>query len=758
MKSYLFTFFCTTLFHYAFAQEQLATLHGTVASNGEAIPAATIVVANTMIATKSDQAGNFSLKLPVGNVTISVRALGYTPFTKEVSASANDSIYLDINLDLAPVTLDEVLLDRQTGLTRRTPYAISGVEMQSLSKSGNPGGIAGVLKEIPGVSGAEMGPGIVKPFIRGLGFSRVVTLYQGNKLENHQWGQDHGLGLNNLGVRSVDVIKGPASILYGSGAIGGVLMVRDDESYLSSGKVSGSVGSVFNSNSNGIRTFASIGNRFQNDFFLNVDAAYENHADYKGGDGLTIGNSRFNNHTLRAHTGLDKEKFKNKFSFTYHSQDLGIIDDSELEDGHSLATSRNDRTMQLPHQKIRDYLASYNQETTHDNFETYLHLSHHYNDRNEVESSFDEIDLGLKQRNTFYSGRITLFPKRDLSHTFGVQGSIIETTNKASAIDILIPDANTTDFGVYYLGSLDWNKFYFQGGARFDYRKVTADASAPHFVDFGFTLPGAPANRKLGVDFSGFSGSLGASYILAVQHQFKVNLSTGFRAPDLAELFSNGPHPGTNRFESGNASFKREQSIQTDLSYSFSSPSLDIGASVYNNGISNYIYFVSTGNVRPEDGLEIWEFQQKNATLYGTEWEVSYRPLKDKRIELTTTGALVRGTLRGTDENLTFIPADNYSFRVAHEPSFSKGSQLFVALQHTDVQNRIGFNERITPGYTLLNAGIQHEFVLKSGNLSAGINLNNAFDTSYIDHLSILRAFSIPNPGRNISVALGYRF
>lgn len=758
MKPTIFTCLYLVLFHTTFAQERLAVVYGTVASDDEVVAAATISIANTSIATKSDPSGRFRLSVPAGNVTVAVHALGYAPYSKALQVAANDSVHLSIRLEPSSVTLDEVVLDRQTGLTRRTPYAVSGVEMQSLSKSGNPGGIAGALREIPGVSGAGMGPGIVKPFIRGLGFSRVVTLYQGNKLENHQWGQDHGLGLNNAGVRSVDVIKGPASILYGSGALGGVLMVKDDESYLTSGKVSGSLGSVFNSNSNGTRTFGSIGNRFQNGFFLNVDAAYENHADYKAGDGLLIGNSRFNNHTLRAHAGVDKDRFKNKLSFTYHSQDLGIIADDELEEGESLVTTRNDRSMQLPFQQIRDYLASYNQETRHEHFETYLHLSHHYNDRNEIEESFDQLDLGLMQRNTFYSGRITLHPDRDLSHTLGVQGGFISTSNKVAAAETLIPDANTSDVGVYYLGSFDWKNFYFQGGARFDYRKVNADASAQHLVDHGFTLPGDPADRKLSVDFSGFSGSLGASYMLAAQHQFKVNLSTGFRAPDLAELFSNGPHPGTNRFEMGSVDFKREQSIQTDLSYSFSSPAVDIGASVYSNAVSNYIFFVATGNIRPEDGLEIWAFQQQDAVLYGTEWELAYRPLLDKRLELTAKGALVRGNLRESDEHLTFVPADNYTFQIAHEPRFSTGTRLFAAVQHTAAQNRFGFNEQRTPGYTLVNAGAQHEFAFTGGKLSAALNVNNAFDVSYVDHLSILRAFSIPNPGRNIGLALGYRF
>lgn len=761
--TYVFPLLCILLFLSLssvslLGQERSATVYGKVASAGDPVPAATVSVENRSIATKSDPTGRFELKIPTGRVTIQVNALGYASFTKELHVTPGDSVFVEADLLPASVTLDEVVLDRQTGLTRRTPYAITGVEMHSLSKSGNPGGIAGALREIPGVSGAGMGPGIVKPFIRGLGFSRVVSIYQGNKLENHQWGQDHGLGLNNLGVRNVYVIKGPASILYGSGALGGVLMVKDDENYLTAGKVSGSVGTVFNSNSKGIRTFGSVGNRFDNGFFVDLDAAYENHADYKAGEGLLIGNSRFNNRTVRAHTGLDLDRFKNKLSFTYHHQNLGIIDDNELVEGHSLVTTRNDRSTQLPYQEISDYLVSYNQETTHDQFHTYLHVSHHYNDRNEVEQSFDQLDLGLRQRNTFYSGRLTLHPDRDFSHTFGVQGSFINTSNKPDAVDILIPDANTTDVGVYYLGTFDWQSFYFQGGGRFDYRSINADASKAHFIDNGFTLPGSPQDRKLGVDFAGFSGSLGASYTLAARHQFKLNASTGFRAPDLAELFSYGPHPGTNRFETGNVDFKREQSVQTDLSYSFGSPFLDIGASVYHNAVANYIYFVATGNVRPEDGLEIWAFQQENAMLYGSEWEAKYRPLRDKRLELTAKGAMVRGRLTDGDKNLTFVPADNYTFQVAHEPRNMEGSRIFASLQYTAAQERIGFNEQRTPGYTLVNAGIQHEFDLPGGKLAASVNVHNAFDVSYVDHLSILRAFSIPNPGRNIGLALGYRF
>jgi len=740
----------------ALAQKQYV-VSGEIVSNNIPIPFATISERNTSTGTQSDSIGNFILQLNTSKPILEISAIGYAVKIKKIDFGNSDSINLKIDLEENLLELDAVvIIDKQSGLTRRTPYALTHVDMQHISQSSNAGGIAGVLKELPGISGAELGPGIVKPFIRGLGFSRVVTLYQNNKLENHQWGQDHGLGLNGLGVKSVDVIKGPASILYGSGAIGGVLIVKDDESYLSTENSTGTIGATFNSTSNGFRNYGSLGKKFQNNLFFAMDAAYENHADYKNGENRIIGNSRFNYSTLRLHAGMEKENYKNKLSFTFQKQNLGIIDDAELEE--SLATSRNDRNMQLPFQEVSDYLLSFSEERLHEKFQTFLHLSHHYNDRNEIEENFDEIDLGLKQHHTFFTGRISFFPESDFTHTFGMQASLINTSNKEEAEEFLIPNARTTDFGVYYLGSKQIQKFYLQGGLRFDYRNVEALANSQALIDYGFLLPGNPESRKLSTDFSGLTGSLGVSYRINASHQIKLNASTGFRAPDLAELFSNGPHPGTSRFEVGNANFEREQSLQTDLTYAFTGKSLSLGASLYVNDISNYIFFIKTGEVRPEDGLEIWEFQQQNALLYGTEWEIKYRPLQNDDLQLRATSTLVRGKLKDENENLTFIPADQYGFDLNYKPFFSKRTIFTAALSHTSKQNRPGFNELSTPAYTLVHTGVAHDFIFEKGVLNTSVQIKNLLNTNYVDHLSILRAFDITNPGRNLQLAVRYQF
>ncbi|MBA3986738.1 MAG: TonB-dependent receptor [Flavobacteriales bacterium] len=745
------------LFSPLFFAQEVYLIEGKVIDFNGPVPFATVLIKNSSSGTQADENGVFKLNTSLKTLTIEVQALGYQPFSKTVSFEKRESIFIEISLEAALEELQAVLIiDKQSGLTRRTPYALTHVDMQHISQSSNAGGIAGVLKELPGISGAELGPGIVKPFIRGLGFSRVVTLYQNNKLENHQWGQDHGLGLNGLGVKSVDVIKGPASILYGSGAIGGVLIVKDDETYLSTENSTGTIGATFNSTSNGFRNYGSLGKKFQNNLFFAIDAAYENHADYKNGENRIIGNSRFNYSTIRMHAGVDKENYKNKLSFTFQKQNLGIIDDAELEE--SLATSRNDRSMQLPFQEVSDYLLSFSEERLHEKFQTFLHLSHHYNDRNEIEENFDEIDLGLKQHHSFFTGRISFFPESDFTHTFGMQASLINTSNKEEAEEFLIPNARTTDFGVYYLGSKQIQKFYLQGGLRFDYRNVEALANSQALIDYGFLLPGNPESRKLSTDFSGLTGSFGASFRINASHQIKLNASTGFRAPDLAELFSNGPHPGTSRFEVGNANFEREQSLQTDLTYAFTGKSLSMGASLYVNDISNYIFFINTGEVRPEDGLEIWEFQQQNALLYGTEWEIKYRPLQNDDLQLRATAALVRGKLKDEDEYLTFIPADQYGLDLNYKPFFSKRTLFTAALSHTSKQNRPGFNELSTPAYTLVHTGVAHDFIFEKGVLNTSVQVKNLLNTNYVDHLSILRAFDITNPGRNLQLAVRYKF
>ncbi len=737
---------------------QNSKIIGTVTTVGEPLELVSVGIKNMARGTLTGEDGRFLLEeIPYGNYIITARAHGFISQEKNISISSAQTVSINFNLSPNPNELEEILIiDKRAGLNKKTPYNISTIEINGLRDTGSPGGIMGVLREVPGVYGAELGQGIVKPFIRGVGFTRIVTIYQGNKLENHQWGADHGLGVNDLGIGNVDVIKGPASVLYGSGALGGVLLVNDEESYLKYKSITGNAGSTFNSTSNGYRFKATAGKRFNTNLFFAMDLAYEDHADYKDGNKRTIGNSRFNVSTLRIHIGLDRERFKNKLSLSYNSQNLGIITDEEILPGESLATHNWDREMQLPYQKVKDLLLSYNQKTFHKNLETIFHVSHHRNKLEEIESSFDVVDLGLEQDHTFYNARIKL-PNNRISHSLGAQGSFLSNRNLPGVKDILIPDANLFESGIYYLAGVELGSWFLQGALRYDYREVKAMAGSPNLIEKEFILPGNPVDRELIRIFRGYTASLGATKMFDSKNTFKLNISGGFRAPDLAELFSNGPHPGTSRFEKGNDQFEREQSLQVDLSYAFQKERFRMNISGYGNIIDNYIFFEAAGE-QHENGMELWEYRQTAAGFSGFEFEVKHTWLLDNKLETGLTGTLVRANDQETGNPLAFIPPDNLNATLGYYALQDKSLHIYSRFRLVSRQDRTGLNEQSTPGYSLLNIGVNKSWMMNKTTIEGGLRLQNALNKTYTDHMSILRAFNIPSPGRNLMVNLRYSY
>lgn len=737
---------------------QSGSIEGQIIFEDKAGLSATVILQELQKNTITDKENSFTFKnIEEGVYTLMVTSLGYTSHSQQIKVTANQTKRLNIRLSPENMQLEEVvIIDRQTGLNSKTPYNFTAVRMDRIDSKSSPAGVMGVLREVPGVYGAEFGHGIVKPFIRGLGFSRVATIYQGNKLENQQWGADHGLGVNDLGIESIDVIKGPASVLYGSGALGGVILLKEDEFYKDSKTLSGNVGSTFNSVSNGFRSYASVGKSFNNNLFFGTDLAYENHADYKSGDGDIIGNSRFNMSTARFHIGIDKEKFDNKLSVTYNKQNLGIIGDDELI--NSNATTRNDRDMQLPFQEVTDILVSYNQRIDHGKIESVLHVSHHINDRKEIETDVDLVDLGLNQNNTFYNARIN-FDTGNVTHNLGLQGNFLQNENQENVLEILIPNANYAENGAYYMMNWDYKSYFVQAALRYDYRQVKADASNDQFIDAGFVLPGNPESRTLKSNFSGLTGSLGVTKTLSSTQKLKANFSSGFRSPDLAELYSFGQHPGTNRFEIGNANFEREQSFQVDFNYALVLDRFRLDWSVFGSRVDNYIFFSDTGDVRQDSGLQIWEYQQVGAELYGSELNLQYIALKNRQLKFNLGAAFVRGNNKDFDEPLTFIPPDNINFEAEYSFGQLQHTSLFSKLRGIAAQDRPGFNEEETPGYSLVDIGVRRTFNLGEANkLEASVAFQNLFNETYVDHLSILRAFNIPSPGRNLMLNLRYNF
>ncbi|TVP48266.1 MAG: TonB-dependent receptor [Mongoliibacter sp.] len=696
----------------------------------------------------TDLNGNFNLgSLPEKNLTLQISFVGYATEIRTLNPGRTGS--LTVELEESTTSIDEVVISGAYVMSKESsPISIEKINKSDILKMPSPN-LMTALTRTPGVSEISLGPGISKPVIRGLSFSRVLSVYQGARFENQQWGADHGLGLTETGIADIEMIKGPASIIYGSGAMAGVVNLIEERD-ASAGEINGDVNLRGFSNSLGGRVEAGAKGANENGFVWSLRGATESHADYLDGDGNTVGNTRFNTQNIKAGVGLKKEWGDTRIRYTYLQQNLGILEEDELDE---LVTTRNDRSMQLPFQDVTDHF--FNSETNVFLGEDRLKATfgYHINQRKEIEDDFDEVDLGLNQTNFMYDLK---YYKSLTEHTeliFGVQGFYLTNTNMDEAEEILIPDATKDDRSAYALVNYNKDKWVIQGGIRYDWRKVVADANAPNLIDYGFILPGDPADRRLERTFDGVTTSAGATFRPSSKWRFRMNIAQGFRAPDLAELYSNGPHPGTSRFERGDASFEREQNIQTDFGVRYSNNGFSISGEVFYNHIDNYIFFSPTEEM--VEDLTVWVFEQDNARLYGGELELNYQPVGAKWVNFNTAYSMVIGQRRSDWSFLPYIPAFRWTQSVDFRlKNFGGIQRPYISLLGTAVfdQNREAPLEEATPGYYLLGLNV-------GGNVQVGKNLvdvylsgTNLLNQTYLDHMSLFRPFGINQIGRNVAL------
>ncbi|MCC5928585.1 MAG: TonB-dependent receptor [Cyclobacteriaceae bacterium] len=725
--------------------------------SGEMLPGANVYLPELKKGTVTDATGRFSLSLneKTENLVLQVSMLGYKTEVRRLG-SLDDKQNLVFALSETGIMTNEVIVSAgRIGTRDDIPVQVDMITAKEMRTDGEINIMSSIVK-IPGVEQISFGNGIGKPVIRGMSFSRVLSMYQRARFENHQWGADHGLGVNDLGIESIEIIKGPASFLYGSGALGGVIYMVDERN-APVGSMMGDINSTFFSNSLGMRQTMSFKETKDSGWFYGIQAAMESHADYIDGNGRTIGNSRFNTRTLRANTGWQKNWGTLRLGYTYHRQNLGIIEDNEMEE--TLATSRNDRSRQLPFQEVDDHLVTLTGIIPLGDGRFEGNVGFHYNSRKEIEDDFEEIDLGITQNNTTFDFKYIFNTKANWEHIVGTQGFYLNSVNMDDAEEILIPDVSILDGSLYYLGTIRKNKSTFQAGLRYDTRRTTGDATAPLFLEYGYTLPGLDV-RTHTVNHSGLSGSIGGIFDLTDKIIIKSNFSSGFRAPDKAELFSNGEHPGTQRFEVGNVNFEREQNYQLDMAFLYKGSQFNFEFSPYYNYISNYIYFTPTGTEIPGTELIVWEFDQENARLAGFEVAVVWKPLGSKVFTLDSRYSMIRGVNPETGAFMPLMPADRWINSLQYKlPDKGRWNRSYLKLTYNYMfeQNRLGARELevlsggLTPAFSLLGFGIGTSLSLGNQLINLDVTATNLLNEAYVDHLSFLRPFDILNLGRNVS-------
>lgn len=731
------SFFIALLLGFSVFASAQNKITGTTKNNqNQPMTGVTIALPEIHKETISDEKGNYVISnLPSGNFKIVFSYVGYATQSKAIVVNQK-TLQLDIVLEETMHQMDEVIVS--TAFNKLQSQNVMKVEHQSvkaMQQKGTATLIEG-LATLPGVSQVSTGTSIGKPVIRGLSGNRVLVYTQGVRLENQQFGEEHGLGLNDSGIESVEVIKGPASLLYGSDAIGGVLYFNP-EKFGKSNTSELNFNQKYFSNTNG--TNSSLGYKLSGeDLKFTTRISNNKHADYKIAEGDRVTNTRYNELDFKTALGYSNSSFSSTLRYNYNKLDLGIPE-------AGIAEQTNSKSPDFPKQGVISHILSLNNSIFFSNSKLEADLGYIDNDRSEFEDS-EVAELQMKLKTFNYNVKYYLPKIGKIESIFGVQG--MQQTNLNLAEEILIPDATTSDFGVFGTANYEWKKNVIQAGLRWDNRKIT---TTEHGIigDEGYF---AGINRK----FQSFNSSLGLKSSLRENIILRLNLATGFRAPNLAELTSNGVHEGSNRYEIGNSALQNEQNFQTDLNLEYRNSHFELFLNGFYNHITNYIFIAPNGN--QINGNDVYDYLQANANLYGGEAGIHFHPHPIDWLHITSSFESVTGK-KQNGENLPLIPAMKWNSSIKTEFKSTKWFQEGFAvlnLEHYLNQNNPGLFETNTTDYTLLNLGFGGQIRLGKMAFDVNINANNLLDKRYISHLSRLKNDGIPNMGR--TVVLGINF
>lgn len=712
------------------------SISGTVTDNqNQPLASVTVYAPEIHKSTVTDVNGKYVLNsVPSGRVKIIFSFIGFT--TQEQNINVQKETTLDIVLAESIHQMDEVIVSTVFNkLQSQNVMKVEHANIKALQQQGV-ATLAEGLATIPGVSQVSTGTSIGKPVIRGLSANRVLVYAQGVRLENQQFGDEHGLGLSDSGVESVEVIKGPASLLYGSDALGGVLYFNP-EKFADAKTFRADVNQKFFSNTLGSNTSVGLKGSTENWKFL-ARGGYATHSDYEIPDGDRVTNTRYNELDLKAGIGYSDSKISSVFRYNFNRLNIGIP-----EEGFGAQTTS--QSPDYPRQQIFNQVFSLHNDFFFGDSKLDTDIGLTANDRSEFEDS-DVAALHMKLNTLSYNIKYH-FPKWGNFETIaGVQG--LSQTNKNSGEEYLIPDAITNDFGIFTTARYEWKTNVIQAGLRYDNRSI---ATEEHGI-FGEESYFAETDRS----FDSFNASVGYKTDLVENLILRINVASGFRAPNLAELTSNGVHEGTNRYEVGNADLDNEQNIQTDLNLEYKGGHFEFFVNGFYNHVNDYIYTTPTGEVIDENA--VFAYVQNDAVLFGGEAGVHFHPHPLDWLHLESSFETVTGKQRhGAD--LPLIPANNWNNTIRTEfkiKNWLEAGYARLNISTTFDQDKVSAFETATGGYTLFNVGLGGKVKIGKAVFDASLNGNNIFDRMYIAHLSRLKPDGIPNIGRNIVLGVNF--
>jgi len=704
------------------------TLRGRVTGPaGEPLTDARVEVVEVHRHGTTDAAGRYAVgNLPAGLYTVSFSLVGFRPVVRRVTISDAD-VTLDVTLTRSVVEIEALQVTASPIATSvvMAPQPMTVVDSGAL-RTGQRPTLGETLGSLPGLRNWSTGAGIGKPLIRGLGSNRVLVLADGQRVDGQQWGDEHGPNIGTEDAERIEVIRGPASVLYGSDALGGVVNVvapalpdAIDRRGFVRGQLAAGYGSNRSAPEGGVRLEGARGSLGFRGAFNGLRSN-----DIQTPAGI-LANSGYEMYGGSGAVGVRGGWGSVAIEYAGRSERVEIHEDPEEAPDFTgfqrIADDRVKTTLNLP-------VSGTSRMEVIGGWER--------NNRREFEAA-DESEVGLGLLSTTLTGNLHLH--HVVGPFRGIAGmSALRNEFEKYGEETLIPNSTANNLGAYFFEQAEAGRWHFSFGVRYDYRKLDVEGDDELEVE---------AQTR---DWSSLTGNLGALFRLSEPVAMVLNVGRGYRAPSTFELFSNGVHEGTVRFERGEPTLRNETSLNTDLALRVQAGRVTAEIGGFHNRITDYIYPDPTGLTDPESGYQIYDFTQGDATLTGFEASAEVHPVD--AVHLRVGGDYVRGQNTRLDQPLPFMPPFRLSYGIRWE---GKGTGVLAAAyldlggETNSEQSRLDPEDFAPPGYTLLHLGAGTTIQLGGTSLGVDLQVRNLFDTEYASFLSRYKLYA-PDPGRNV--------
>lgn len=747
------------------------------------------------VSTKNDGTYEFS-NIGKGKYVLEIRYLGFEKLIDSIDFLDNSII--KYQLKPASQTLEEVIvIDHYTEDRKRDISLNSDIVDIKYLKRNLGASLMNSLDKLPGVDAMNIGSGQSKPMIRGLGFNRVVVVENGISHQGQQWGADHGLEIDQYALDRVEVIRGPASLMYGSDAMGGIIDLRQ-MSIPQPNTVSGDIDLTAKSNNGLVGGSAKINTAFKKWFFgfrttwldwgdYRVPADFVDVYSYR----VPLKDQRLRNtagheNDLHFDAGINLKNFNSRLYISNYRTISGFFANAHGLEPRQVDTAIYDaswRDIQNPYQEVN-------------------HLKIINKSRFQLNKAYIETNLGFQQNHRFeYSDYVShgfmpsVFPENldfnpELEREFSKTIISLSAKSGFQILDImevivglsteyqnntiggrgfLLPDFTQLTSGAFFYAKKQLSKKnLIQGGIRYDFSALSIEEyydwfASPQIENTDTQYVYLQRAENLERKYSNFNWSVGYNFN-GEKLNFKVNMGKSFRTPLAQELAANGVNYHYFRFEQGDPNLKPEVAYQFDAGAEIRFKNVAIGLTPFVSWFQNYIYLNPSfehdrlyGN-----GNQIYSYTQAEVLRFGGELHSHIKLTKFWNAGFVAD-YVYSEQLTGDKKGFTlpFSPPASASINLKFNPKkvwLLNQPYSIIDLKLVAPQNYIVPPEEKTPGYYLVNLALGGSIKLLKTEVDISFQVHNLLNRKYLDHISFYRLINLPETGRNFILNLKIPF